>query len=707
MNRPPELRLQLEGLIVDCFAGGGGASTGIEMACGRSPDIAINHDPQAVAMHKLNHPATKHFCENITELAPRKVTGGKHVALAWFSPDCTFHSKARGGKPFRDRNKARRIRGLAWVVTNWAREVKPDVIMLENVEEFSDWGPLGADGKPCPLRKGFTFRRWVSMLQNLGYEIDMRELRACDYGAPTTRKRLFIIARRDGRPIVWPEPSHAKGGARGLLPYRTAAECIDFSLPCPSIFLTKEEGQKVNAKRPLAENTMRRIARGLKKFVLDNPKPFIVKFHSPRREGDERVGAVDEPLPTQTAEPRFALAAPVVAKFRGDSPGHSVEDPLPTITAGPKENPAGAAHALGIITPFIAPLTHQGSDRVESIEEPTPTITGAHRGERALIAPYLARIGQTGGNGDYSNDVRDPVTTITSKAEHLVVQPFIVGAGGPEYAGKPADANQAMGVISTENHRAIVQPFLAGVGGRKGQSAETSTEQPFQTITAKADTVLVAPIGVPRYGERDGQEPRAMSLEQPSPTIVPTQNGVQVVSAFLAKHFGGHETPGSQLKLPMDTVTARDHHALVASSLIKMKGQSAGMDIEGPLATIEAHGYHHAEVRAFLTKFHGQGGQHGDLTAPLATIDTKDRLGLVLVKGVWHAIIDIGMRMLRPRELYNCQGFPPTYKIVFQFNGKPLPNDAQVRMVGNSVSPVIPEALLRANFAVTEAERVA
>lgn len=636
MNRPPELRITLDGLIVDCFAGGGGASTGIEMACGRSPDIAINHDPQAVAMHKLNHPNTKHYCENIVELAPRKVTRGRHVALAWFSPDCTFHSKARGGKPFRDRNKARRTRGLAWVVTNWAREVRPDVIMLENVEEFADWGPLGPDGKPCPLRKGFTFRRWCSMLQKLGYEIDMRELRACDYGAPTTRKRLFIIARCDGKPIVWPEPTHAKGGARGLLPYRTAAECIDFSLPCPSIFLTKEEGAKVGAKRPLAENTMRRIARGLKKFVLDNPKPFIVGLaHGDHARGaGDRSHGLDEPVRTiHAGGNNHALITPAVMKFRGESPGTAADAPLDTITAGPKDRPAGNAHGMG------------------------------------LLAPIVARIGQTGGNGDYSNDAREPLTTITTKAEHL----------------------------------------------------------------------LVAPIGVPRYGERHGQEPRAASLEHPAPTVVPTQNGQQIVAAFLARHFGGnYEGAGAQAELPIPTITARDHHAVVtahvamhttghpgaaaddpaptittagqgavvASSLLKMKGTGAGAEIEAPLHTIQAQGFHHAEVRAFLSRYNGSSIGHG-LDVPMSTIDTTDRLGLVMVEGVPHAIVDIGMRMLKPRELYLCQGFRSDYVIEFTYNGKPLPADAQVRMVGNSVSPVIPAALLRANFAAAEQERAA
>jgi DNA (cytosine-5)-methyltransferase 1 len=597
MRRAPEVRLFEGEIIVDCFAGGGGASTGIEAALGRSPDIAINHDAQAVAMHRLNHPATKHYCEDIRDVDPRKAVGGHKVGLAWFSPDCTFHSKARGGKPFRDRNRARRVRGLAWIVVRWAEAVRPRVIMLENVEEFAAWGPLGTDGRPCPLRKGFTFRRWIARLQNLGYDVDIRELRACDYGAPTTRRRLFVIARCDGKPIIWPEATHAKGGARGLLPYRAAAECIDFGLPCPSIFLTKEEGLKVNAKRPLAENTMRRIARGLKKFVLDNPKPFIVPMQR-----DNRATGLGEPLQTIT-------------------------------TQGNKFN---------LAVPYVAGLAHGEHDRGAGVrgcamDDAVRTIQPGGN-DQALVAPYLARIGQTGGNGDYSNDVREPATTVTSKAEHL----------------------------------------------------------------------LIAPIAVPRYGEREGQEPRALSLEQPHPTIVPTSNGAGLVSAFLAKHFGGHETPGSQMSLPMDTVTARDHHALVASSLLKMKGSGrGGANIEAPLLTIEAHGYHHAEVRAFLTKFYGDGGQLGDLHDPLATIRTKDCMGLVMVDGVPHAIVDIGMRMLKPRELYLCQGFPPGYRIDFAYNGKPLPNDAQVRMVGNSVSPVIPAAMVRANFAEQRAEAAA
>ncbi|MDE1901479.1 MAG: DNA cytosine methyltransferase [Alphaproteobacteria bacterium] len=272
--------MTINGLIVDNFAGGGGASTGIEMGLGCSIDIAINHDDEAVAMHTANHPGAEHLCQSVWRADPRDVTKGRPVSLAWFSPDCKHFSKAKGGKPVE-----KHIRDLAWVVVHWAKLVRPAVIMLENVEEFKDWGPLTSteDGKliPCPLRKGFTFRRWCGELKKLGYKIEYRELRACDYGAPTIRKRLFLIARCDGKPIVWPAPTHGPG----LIPYRTAADCIDWSIPCPSIF---------ERKRPLAEATLRRIAKGIFRYVIDAPKPFIVQYHSAKREGDHRTASVDD-----------------------------------------------------------------------------------------------------------------------------------------------------------------------------------------------------------------------------------------------------------------------------------------------------------------------------------------------------------------------------------------------------------------------------
>ncbi len=266
------------GLIVDNFAGGGGASSGIELALGRSPDIAVNHDAAAIAMHEANHPVTRHLCGDVWDVDPVAVCGHRPVALAWFSPDCKHHSKAKGGKP-----RDKKIRGLAWVVVRWARTVKPAVIMLVNVEEFADWGPLLEDGTPNPEPLGWTFRRWVGSLQAAGYVVETRELRACDYGAPTTRKRLFVIARSDGQPVVWPEPTHGPGRAK---PWRTAAECIDWSLPCPSIF---------ERKKPLAEKTLARIARGIRKFVIDNPRPFIVPT---AHAGDQRAHSINEPLRT-------------------------------------------------------------------------------------------------------------------------------------------------------------------------------------------------------------------------------------------------------------------------------------------------------------------------------------------------------------------------------------------------------------------------
>jgi DNA (cytosine-5)-methyltransferase 1 len=232
--RQPLIRIQIDGLIVDNFAGGGGASTGIEMALGRSPDIAINHSAEALAMHAANHPHTRHLRENVWNVDPEQVCGGKRVALAWFSPDCTHHSRARGGVPFRDPKKSKRSRGLAWVVTRWARAVRPRVIILENVQEFEDWGPIGDDGRADPSQAGRYFRAWWRKLESYGYQVEMRAISACDHGAPTTRRRLFVVARCDGQAIVWPEPTHGEG----LLPYRTAAEIIDWSIPCPSIFLT-------------------------------------------------------------------------------------------------------------------------------------------------------------------------------------------------------------------------------------------------------------------------------------------------------------------------------------------------------------------------------------------------------------------------------------------------------------------------------------
>ena len=316
-------------LIVDNFAGGGGASTGIELATGRSVDIAINHDPAAIAMHRANHPATKHYCENVWDVDPVEACAGRPVGLAWFSPDCKHFSKAKGGKPV---EKA--IRGLAWVAIRWAKLVRPRVIILENVEEFTTWGPL-IGNRPDPMRKG---RRFVHALKRYGYRVEWNELRACDYGAPTIRKRFFLIARCDGLPIVWPEPTHGDPStlfvASGMLhPWRTAAEIIDWTIPCPSIY---------DRKKPLCENTMRRIARGLRKFVLEHPQPYIVddhiapfliQYHTEQSGKEVRGQAVDKPIMTADSSNRYGLVTALLIKYYGQGEGQSLREPLHTITA--------------------------------------------------------------------------------------------------------------------------------------------------------------------------------------------------------------------------------------------------------------------------------------------------------------------------------------------------------------------------------------
>lgn len=322
----PQIGMNFGELIVDNFAGGGGASTGIEMALGRSVDIAINHDPIALSMHEVNHPQTRHYCESVWDINPREVTAGRPVGLAWFSPDCRHFSKAKGGAPV-----SPRVRGLAWVALKWMGTVAPRVVMLENVEEFTTWGPLREDEngelRPCPKQKGRTFNAFINAIRRQGYKVEMEELRACDYGVPTIRKRLFLVARRDSQRIEWPEPTHG----RGRLPYLTAADhVIDWSLPCPSIF---------ERPRPLADNTLRRVAEGMRRFVIDHPQPFIVEIAN--YGGKPRARSIDEPLRTITAHPKggaFALCMPFIAKHFGGMVGVGANTPFPTITGRGTQN---------------------------------------------------------------------------------------------------------------------------------------------------------------------------------------------------------------------------------------------------------------------------------------------------------------------------------------------------------------------------------
>lgn len=554
-----------DGIIVDNFAGGGGASTGIELALRRQVDVAVNHDPEAVAMHAANHPGTRHLCQSVWAVDPLEAVTfandngemkPRPVRLAWFSPDCKHFSKAKGGKPVE-----KNIRDLAWVVHHWIDRLgpalRPAIIMLENVEEFRTWGPLGADGRPCPAGKGKTFDQWVAKLRRAGYRVEWREMRACDYGAPTSRKRLFLIARCDGQKIVWPKPTHGKPDTAAvrsgkLLAWRTAAEIIDWSIPCPSIF---------TRARPLKEATCRRIAAGIMRYVINAPHPFIVPVCNGNWAAD-RAYAGDEPLRTIT-----------------------------TAKGG----------EFAVVTPYFAPLTHHGgSDRVYGPIQPLPTVTGANRGEIALIAPTMVQTG---------------------------------------------------------------------------------------------------------YGEREGQAPRALDLGKPLGTIVAGATKHALVAAFMAQHNNmprGGVHSGHEAQTPLSTITGRGtQQQLVASHIVKLRNNQTAQSHGEPIGTLTSGGGHYGEVRAFLVKYYGNEQDGHGLAAPLGAVTTKDRFGLVIVTidGEDYAIVDIGMRMLSPRELFLAQGFPPDYIIDLMVNGKPLTKTAQVRMCGNSVSPVMSEALARANVA--------
>ncbi len=533
-------------LFVDNFAGGGGASTGIELATGYSVDIAINHDPEAIKMHKANHPNTKHYCENVWAVDPVKACGGHPVGLAWFSPDCKHFSKAKGGKP-KDKN----IRGLAWVACRWAGLVRPNVIMLENVEEFKTWGPLNRRHHPIKSKQGKTFEKFVQQLTELGYEVEFRELVAADYGAPTMRKRFFMIARCDGKPIVWPEPTHGPADSEevkaGLLkPYVGAYTQIDFNRPCPSIFDTSEEIKEkygIRAVRPLAPKTMERIAKGMKKFVLDNPEPFIIQCN------------------------------------------------------------------------------HGGERRPNDIREPMPTITGKHG--YGIVEPTLAPYMGTNTTNHPGGNCKDPIHTITTGNQQCLISPALI-----------------------QYHSETTQKGVRG-----------------QTIKAPILTV----DGSNRYG---------------------------LVQSFLKQCT---DEKKKEIPTAKDSLKTDSDDLLQSSCLIQMNNHCDGKNIKDPIPTITAGDGHFGEVRAFLIKYYGQGtGQ--SVKDPLDTVTSRDRFGLVTIKGVDYQIVDIGLRMLEPRELYGCQGFPDDYIIDHDYTGKTYPRSEQVRRCGNAVCPPIPAALVKANL---------
>lgn len=490
------LHLALPGeLIIDNFAGGGGASTGIERAFGRPVDVAINHNAEALAMHAANHPHTAHYCESVWDIDPIEVTKNQPVGLVWLSPDCKHFSKAKGGKPVE-----KKIRGLAWVALRWAAKCKPRVIMLENVEEFKTWGPLqiDADGnaRPDPTKKGKTFRSFVRQLQGLGYAVDWQEMRACDYGAPTIRKRFFMVARRDGLPISWPKATHGAPGSKDvkagkLLPWRTAAECIDWSIACPSIF---------ERKKPLADATLRRIAKGVMRYVVESGDPFIVQYHSAKRTGDERTAPMNNPLPTQTTENRFALAVPTLVQTGyGEREGQApraldIGKPLGTVVGG------AAKHAL--VSAFLA--KHYTGAVGSDLQDVMGTVTSVDH--HSLVTASLITIdNQSSPNGQSA--VTTPLKTTVTENRHALVTSNLIKLRGTSTA---AATDAPLHTVSTGGqHHAEVRAFLLSYYGTDqdpqigGPLATVTSRDRFGLVTIKGQDYEIVDIGLRMLSPRE------------------------------------------------------------------------------------------------------------------------------------------------------------------------------------------------------------
>lgn len=775
-------------IVVDNFAGAGGASMGIEAAIGEAVYAAINHSPTAIDIHTINHPQTRHFCEDVWKVAkairknPAEVTGGRPVALAWFSPDCTHFSTARGAKPVK-----KKIRCLAWVVIRWARECRPRVIMLENVTEFEGWGPLihkrdaagnvvtGPDGQPLqvpdPARKGETFRKWKAMLQAEGYQVEHRSLVAADYGVPTTRKRFFLIARRDGQPIVWPQRTHASrkeiakarsacpiienqrafDGELGIVtctaasagntacqrcagrlkPWRSAAECIDWSIPCPSIF---------ERKKPLAESTLRRIARGIERFVINAADPFIVPSefvvtcnhggddartrdireplhtltasrdatgvvvpslvrcaHGESSASGKRWGSgtepIEHPLPTVTGSKDFAVAAVHVTKFRQNSSGSEASEPLPTVTSGAgSARPAGAAHALGVVSAHLSSVGGSGyAGKPRDVEVPLNTVKTDNR--QSVVSATLVQTGygEREGQAPRALDVEQPLGTCVGTGKAAVVEAFLqrfkfgesehvkpqepmqtVCAQGNHHAvvtatlmtntsgHAPSDVAGPVPTLTSGGQQAVVSATVVGVGGRAGQSPERSAEDPVATVTAKGDKAVVT-ANMVRIGQTGS-------------------NGACVGDA----------------RDPVGTVVSKNEQLVAAASLTKLYGTSQhGADVGEPMPTVTGQGGHVAEVRAFLTKYYKTGSRDQALDEPMHTVTSKARLGLVTIHNTDYQITDIGLRMLRPEELLRAQfgKYADEYVLIGS-------QATRIAAIGNSVCPEVAEALVRANVRI-------
>ena len=643
-------------IVVDFFCGGGGAGTGLEMGLGRAVNVAKNHSPKAISMHTMNHPGAQHFTTDVFEGDPDTECGGKAVGWFHMSPDCTHHSQAAGGQP-----RKREIRNLSWIGLKWAGMKRPRVISLENVKQILQWGRLIAKrdkvtGRvvklggevaapsevvpvgqqfliPDPKQRGKTWRRFVALLEGTGYVVEWKVIRACDFGAPTSRERLFMIARCDGQPIVWPEPTHAKNPAKGQQKWKIAADCIDFTDLGKSIF---------GRKKDLAPATLRRVAKGMKKFVINSATPFIVP----------------------------------IANWSGETV-QSADEPLRTVTSYPKGG------SFSVVSPIIAPATHQGSDRINDPLEPLPTVTCANRGELTLISPLM------------------------------------VGAGGPEYSGKPVGVEQPVGTLMTQNHRALASACIVQAGHGEGSGANKRRSHgvndicgPIGTVTASGGGQSVS-TAVMIQANGGFNTTHAKDIRDPMTTVTNTGSQQQLAVANLV-HLRGN-CDARDVNDPLHTISAGgQHHGLASAFMERAFGGSVGQGLEEPAPTITAGGggksslvsltlspEHEAgalRVAAFLISYYGTENISA-CDSPAPTITTKDRLAMVtvMVKGTPYVIVDICLRMLKPAELYKAQGFPADYIISHGADGQPFTKTQQVHMCGNSVSPPPMAALARAN----------
>lgn len=685
----------IDEIIVDNFAGGGGASTGIELAAGRPVAIAINHDPDAILLHKTNHPYTEHLQASVWDVDPVEVCKGRPVGLAWFSPDCKHFSKAKGSALV-DRN----IRGLAWIVLRWAAKVRPRVIMLENVEEFQTWGPV-RKGKPIKKKAGQTFRKWKQQLEDLGYVIEHRELVAADYGAPTTRKRFVLVARCDSKPIVWPERTHAprdseevKSGK--LKPWRSAAEIIDWTLPGYSIFASRQEiweQHGVRAQRPLKPNTLRRIIRGVDKFTIKSGNPFIVPTGYGERKGQApRVQDLADPLGTVVAKDKFTLCQPVASPFgvecnhSGGGHIHNLVDPLNTVTG---KHTGGVASAVAVPYTF----SNTGGSVGDSVAGPVHTIRTA--GGQVLASANLMSIGQTGG-GDRIRDMREPVPTTVSKQECCAVAANLI-----QYHTEQTESVRGQGMddpvmtVDSSNRYGLASCNLVEYYGNGNPIDVTD---PLHTVTAHDREGVVSAHIQKFFGGVVGEDAR-----EPLPTVTTVDHNA-LAAVHVEKYFaGGYKGCGDSAAAPLSTVTAEPRHGACAAHVVEFKGQDIGQSVDNPLRTITASWGEFAECRAVLTKAPGQDlgnwPQIRELLNEYCGYNlADDEVILLIIRGIAYYISDITLRMLTPRELYNAMSFPLDYIIEVDYLGNVYPKDKQVARCGNAVCPALAEAMVRANF---------